>query len=39
MVYRLQERQLESHPIVRSLTDILIDGLFGLLPLYEVFLK
>lgn len=39
MVYRLQERQLDSHPLVRSLTDILLDGLVTLLGLYEAYLK
>lgn len=39
MVYRLQERQLESHPVIHSISDILIDSLFDLLVDYERYLK
>lgn len=39
MVYRLQERQIALHPIVSSVSDILIDALFDLLQDYERYLK
>lgn len=39
MVYRLQERQLETHPVVHSIADVLIDSLLDLLGPYEVYLK
>ncbi|CED84061.1 RhoGEF GTPase [Phaffia rhodozyma] len=39
MVYHLQERQLESHPVVQSISDILIINLFDLLGDYEKYLK
>lgn len=39
MVFRLQERQLESHPVIQSISDILIDSLFDLLVAYERYLK
>lgn len=39
MVFRLQERQLESHPVIHSISDILIDSLFDLLVDYERYLK
>ena len=39
MVYRLQERQLESHPVVDAIADILIEALIELLQPYELYLK
>lgn len=39
MVFRLQERQLETHPVVNSIADILIDSLIELLGPYELYLK
>lgn len=39
MVFRLQERQLETHPVVDSIADILIDSLIELLGPYELYLK
>ena len=39
MVYRLQERQIESHPVVSTIADVLIDSLIDLLGPYELYLK
>lgn len=39
MVFRLQERQIEGHPVVDNIADVLIEALIDLLGPYEQYLK